>query len=210
MKIFAMRPPARRVRRTPEEARQLILDTAQALIARTGPEGLRLQDIAAAAGISHPLILHHFGSRAGLVRALTQRAAVELKDRLVAAMTQPEYAIGEQLDRVFEAFRGGLAQRLAWLAVADPGGDEARHAMTLREITDTLHRRRLATAAPGREIAREDTEWLIHLIATAAFGEAMYGEQLRRSAGIEDGEEGARRFRHWLAALVRAHVERQR
>ena len=56
------------VRRTPDEAWRLILDAAQAAIARTGPEGLRLHDIATAAGISHPLILHHFGSRAGLVR----------------------------------------------------------------------------------------------------------------------------------------------
>ncbi|HXO92467.1 MAG TPA: hypothetical protein VN849_16890, partial [Stellaceae bacterium] len=47
----------KRLRRTPEEARRLILETAQNLIARTGPEGLRLQDIAAGAGISHSLIL---------------------------------------------------------------------------------------------------------------------------------------------------------
>ena len=68
----------KRVRRTPDEARRLILDTAQAAIARTGPEGLRLHDIAAAAGVSHPLILHHFGNRAGLVRALTRVAVAEL------------------------------------------------------------------------------------------------------------------------------------
>src|SRR5215468_7163932 len=66
---------AKRLRRTPEEARRLILETAQALVASTGPEGLRLQDIAAAAGISHPLILHHFGSREGLVHELTREAA---------------------------------------------------------------------------------------------------------------------------------------
>src|SRR5271169_2287592 len=119
---IAIAKRAKRQRRTPEEARRLILETAQALNASTGPQGLRLQDIAAAAGISHPLILHHFKSRAGLVRALTREAAAELKDRLVAAMTQPEYSIGEQLDQVFDAFRGGLAQRLAWLAVEDPEG----------------------------------------------------------------------------------------
>ena len=81
----------KRLRRTPEEARQLILDTAQVLIARNGPEGLRLQDIAAAAGISHPLILHHFGSRAGLVRALARRATAELRDRLITAINAPDY-----------------------------------------------------------------------------------------------------------------------
>src|SRR6516225_8991123 len=119
---IAIAKRAKRQRRTPEEARRLILETAQALIASTGPEGLRLQDIAAAAGISHPLILHHFGSREGLVRALTRQAAAELRDKLVAAMASSEYSIEQQLDRVFDAFRDGMAQRLAWLVTVDPGG----------------------------------------------------------------------------------------
>jgi AcrR family transcriptional regulator len=197
--------PARRVRRTPEEAKRLILETAQALVARTGPQGLRLQDIAAEAGISHPLILHHFGSRAGLVRALTREAAAELKDRLVAAMTQPEFSLGEQLDQVFDAFRGGLAQRLAWLMVEDPDGGPANNPMILREIADTLHARRVAAAAPGSPVAREDTEFLIHLVAITAFGEAMYGGQLRQSAGIDGGEVTLGQFRAWFAALLREH-----
>ena len=79
-----MHASAKRARRTPEEARRLILETAQQLIARAGPEGLRLQEIAAAAGISHPLILHHFGSREGLVRALTQHELSEEPHDLIA------------------------------------------------------------------------------------------------------------------------------
>jgi AcrR family transcriptional regulator len=204
-----MMKPLRRVRRSPEEAKRLILETAQALVARTGPQGLRLQDIAAAAGISHPLILHHFGSRAGLVRALTREAATELRDRLVASMTQPEYSIGEQLDQVFDAYRGGLAQRLAWLAAEDPEGGQANNAMILREIADTLHARRVATAPPGSEIARSDTEWLVHLVAIAAFGEAMYGTQLRRSAGIDESTASIREFRAWFAALIAEHDGRR-
>jgi TetR/AcrR family transcriptional regulator, repressor for neighboring sulfatase len=201
-----MSDPARRVRRTPEEARRLILDTARALIAETGPEGLRLQDIAAAAGISHPLILHHFGSRAGLVRALTRQAVGELKDRLVAAMTQPEYSPGEGIDRVFDAFRGGLALRLAWLAIEDPHGD-TNTSQVLSEIADVLHARRLNAAGPSAPPPREDTEFLVHLVAAAAFGDAIYGAQLRKSAGIADDEEGARRFRQWFADLLRVHGE---
>src|SRR3979409_753119 len=80
-----MNERARRGRWPPQD------EQARKLVARPGPQGLRLQDIAAEAGISHPLILHHFGSRAGLMRALTREAAAELKDRLVVAMTQPEY-----------------------------------------------------------------------------------------------------------------------
>ena len=201
----------KRVRRTPDEARRLILDAAQAAIARTGPEGLRLQDIAAAAGISHPLILHHFGSRAGLVRELTREATLELRDKLVAAMTAGEYSIEDQLDRVFDAFRGGLAQRMAWLATVssqgDPGADQSGSTMILKEIADYVHARRQAIAPPGVAAPREDAEWMVHLIAIAALGDALVGAQLYRSAGIEGGSETDRRFRAWLAELIRGSVQ---
>ena len=183
----------------------MILETARELVDRTGPQGLRLQDIAAAAGISHPLILHHFASRAGLVRALNRQAASELRDRLVAAIAQPHYSLEAQLDQVFDAFRGGLAERLAWLAMEDPDGGDADNPMILGEIGDIVHARRVAAAAPGGAPPRSDTDWLIHLVAVAAFGEALHGAKLRRSAGLDPGEESARRFRQWLAALIRRH-----
>ena len=195
----------KRRRRTPEEARRLILETAQALIASTGPEGLRLQDIAAAAGISHPLILHHFGSREGLVRALTRHAAAELRDKLVAAMASSDYSIEQQLDRVFDAFRDGLAQRLAWLMTVDPGGRAEQTEMIMRDIADNLHVRRISTSPPGAAIERSDTDALVHLVATAAFGDALFGAHLNRSAGLPVTGETDRRFRLWLAALIRAH-----
>jgi len=195
----------KRQRRTPEEARRLILEAAQALIVTTGPEGLRLQDIAAAAGISHPLILHHFGSREGLVRALTRQAVAELRDKLVAAMASSEYSVEKQLDRLFNAFRDGLAQRLAWLATVDPGSGTEGNQLIMRDIADTLHARRVARAPPGVAITRDDTDALIHLVATAAFGDALYGAQLRRSAGLPATSETDRSFRLWLAGLIRAH-----
>jgi len=110
---------------------------------------------------------------------------------------------------VFDAFRGGLAQRLAWLAFEDPDGGPANNPLLLREIVDTLHTRRVAAAAPGNEIARSDTEWMIHLVAVAAFGEAMYGAHLRKSAGIEEGEDSARQFRDWFAMLIRERGPRR-
>jgi AcrR family transcriptional regulator len=200
-----MRASVRRSRRSPEEARRLILDTARELIARAGPEGLRLQEIAAAAGISHPLILHHFGSREGLVRALVQEAVGELRDKLIAAMGSGEASLEQQLDQVFNAHRDGLAQRLAWLATIDPTGKEAGPATIMRDIADSLHARRIAAAPPGAEPERADTEALIHLIAIAAFGDAMIGARLRRSAGLPATRQTERRFRAWLAALIREH-----
>lgn len=198
----------KRLRRTPEQARQLILDAARDLIARSGPEGLRLQEIAAAAGISHPLILHHFGSREGLVRALVQEAVAELRDRLIGAMNSAEYSLEQQLDQVFEAYRDGLAQRLAWLATIDPTGEAVSPATIMRDIAASLHASRVAAAPPGMAPDRADSEMLVHLIAVAAFGEAIVGMRLWRSAGLSPTGDTERRFRAWLAALIREHSVR--
>jgi len=198
----------KRLRRTPEEARRLILETAQELIADTGPEGLRLQEIAARAGISHPLILHHFGSREGLVRALTAQAAGELRDRLIAAMASGGASLEQQLDRVFDAFRDGLAQRLAWLATLGPDGGGTGASTIVRDIADVLHARRVAAAAPGAVVERADSEALIHLVAAAAFGDAIFGPRLHRSAGASATGETDRRFRSWFATLIRDHIRR--
>jgi AcrR family transcriptional regulator len=193
----------KRLRRTPEEARRLILDTAQELIARNGPEGLRLQEIAAAAGISHPLILHHFGSREGLVRALVQEAVAELRDKLIAAMGSAESSLEQEFDHVFDAYRHGLAQRLAWLATIDPSGETVGPATIMRDIADSLHARRTAAAPAGAAPDRADTEMLVHLIAVAAFGDAIVGRRLWRSAELPAADDTDRRVRAWLAALIR-------
>ena len=203
-----MHASAKRLRRTPEEARRLILETAQELIARAGPEGLRLQEIAAAAGISHPLILHHFGSREGLVRALVHQAVGELRDKLIASVGSADYSLEQQLDQVFDAFRDGLAQRLAWLATIDPAGPEADAAMIMRDIADSLHARHVAAASPGLARERADTESLIHLIAVAAFGDAILGPRLRRSAGLPPTSDAEHRFRAWFADLLRERPKR--
>ena len=57
-------------RRTAEETRAAILDAAERRLKASGPASIRLQDVAAEAGISHPAVLHHFGSREGLVQAV--------------------------------------------------------------------------------------------------------------------------------------------
>ena len=56
-------------RQTAPERREAVLEAAAQAFARGGLYGTSTEDIAAAAGISHPLILHHFASRAGLVPA---------------------------------------------------------------------------------------------------------------------------------------------
>jgi AcrR family transcriptional regulator len=51
-----------------------ILDAAIAVIARSGVRGLRVEDVAATAGVAVSLLYYHFGTRNGLVRAALDHA----------------------------------------------------------------------------------------------------------------------------------------
>src|SRR5450432_3158548 len=75
-RVQRKRPVARAVtrrRRTSDEARAAILDAAERRLVSSGPAGIRLQEVAADVGVSHPTVLHHFGSREALVREVCER-----------------------------------------------------------------------------------------------------------------------------------------
>src|SRR6266700_2653640 len=56
-----------------QATRELLMVTAERLIAMNGVEGVTLREIQAAAGQSNSsVITYHFGSQAGLVRALLE------------------------------------------------------------------------------------------------------------------------------------------
>ena len=110
------RPPARRKRRTAKEARHAILEAAQKRLAECGPEEIRLQDIASDLGISHPAILHHFGSRDALMRELSRHSLRALNADLVEVLRSSADAdLSGWLERVFVTLGDrGHARLLAW------------------------------------------------------------------------------------------------
>ena len=196
----------KRIRRTAEDARRQILDAAELRLAQSGPAGIRLQDVAADLGISHPVILHHFGSREGLIRALTHRAVVELKDKLMVAIESSDVHTEDILGEVFNAFRGGLAQRLAWLAIAGTDEDHEQHDMVTLDIVRTIQAQRVAAAPPGKVIDEQDTKSIVYLVTAAAFGDAIFGAQLRRRAGLDADAAASTAFQRWLAKLLQCHM----
>ncbi|MDH3687669.1 MAG: TetR/AcrR family transcriptional regulator [Myxococcales bacterium] len=201
-----------RVRRTAEEARRLILDAAEKRLADGGPEGLRLQEIARDVGVSHPAILHHFESRAGLVTALARRATERLEAELLEALAAPatENTVVGIVDRLFEALTDtGQGRLLAWLALSGEGGAslEQERRDTLRTLADAIHTRRCEAAreqgSPEPEL--EDSEFVVRLAAAAMLGEGAAGSQLDRGLGANDTEH-AQRFRAWFGRLLLGHV----
>ncbi len=176
-------------------------------MARTGPGGLRLQEVAKAAGVSHPAILHHFGSREGLIRALNRRTIEALGEALRAQMEAPEPGNGNGVRASFAAYRGGFAQRIVWLLQSGAlMSDQPVGPGLASEMAERLHAIRCAHAPPGREPDRADSEAVIHLIVVAALGDALIGAQMRRAT--DQAEETRRRsaFEDWLSALINTHL----
>ena len=202
------RPSGKRVRRTAEEARRLILDAAEERLARQGPEGLRLQDIARDIGISHPAILHHFESREGLVRALIARANTQLRDTMLTALGSghANSDAADHIGHVFEALSDrGTARLLSWLLLTGRATENSATHNIMGEIVDALQARRSEYAElKGKPTPdREDTLFMAMLTANAAFGEAIVGRQLAEAVGLD--QDGIKRFRNWFARLLNEH-----
>jgi TetR/AcrR family transcriptional regulator, regulator of cefoperazone and chloramphenicol sensitivity len=85
-------------------ARAVIRNRALELFAQRGTDAATVRDIAAAAGVSPALVLHHYGSKAGLVEAVNEHVAGVFDDALEALAERPEELTSDPVAA------GGLAE----------------------------------------------------------------------------------------------------
>ncbi|MFF2651904.1 TetR/AcrR family transcriptional regulator [Streptomyces sp. NPDC058045] len=84
-----------------EERRRQLIGVALDLFSHRPPDAVSIDEIAAAAGISRPLVYHYFPGKLGLYEAALQRAA----DDLVERFTEPHQGpLGARLLRVMNRF----------------------------------------------------------------------------------------------------------
>ncbi len=199
------RTAAARRRLPAEEARARILEAAERKLSAVGPEGLRLTELAAELGISHPAILHHFGSREELMLAVITRATARLNARLTEAIESRAQGHSAILDMIAEYYgTEGNARLIAWLVLS---GRSARSrargagARPLQRLIESAHAMR-QQAHPNRPTDYADTEFRSQLTALALLGEAIFGDVIRAASGDETGPEASRDFRRRLARLL--------
>jgi AcrR family transcriptional regulator len=146
----------------PLDRRQAILDAAIAVIARRGVRGLRVEQVAAEAGVAVSLIYYYFANRNGLVKATldhaneraAKKAAGSVEAILLAELDESAHDTsvvwGEvQASAVFEpALRDGLREASrTWTAiVADAIGSAGAQdsAERLTALVDGLSARWLS------------------------------------------------------------------
>jgi AcrR family transcriptional regulator len=184
-------PKPKAKRRSPDEARALLMDAAEGLFAERGPDAFGLRDIARKAGVSHGLITHYFKTYDGLVEAVFARradriaaavvarleqaagapAAHELITLLLAAVSEPAH-----LRLVAWAALSGRAQSIDFLPGRRRGlrpiADAILHAATLRA-------ERAGTPAP----TKDDVDYAIVLALSATYGYGLGRTPFMRALG---------------------------
>ena len=199
----------KRIRRTAEEAKAMILDAAEKRLRDLGPSGIKLQELAADVGVSHPAILHHFGSRDGLVEAVVRRALDALRTTILDELRK-QLKGDVDLPAILDAAFGILTERgharlVAWLVLEGKNPrDETR---LMRALAEAGHVRMVAGGwTEGRHFEFEDMLFTVMLVASAGLGIGVVGDAMRHSSGVE-GDTGVElRFRRWFSALLARYL----
>ena len=85
------RPVTReRVRMTGQQRREQLLDVGRRLFAEKGFEAVSVEEIAAKAGVSKPVVYEHFGGKEGLYAVLVDREMTYLLGSITDALTEPD------------------------------------------------------------------------------------------------------------------------
>ena len=190
----------KRVRRSPEEARELILSTAADRLATIGLSGLNISGVAEAAGMSHATVIHHFGSTTAMRQALLSHMTTELLSDVREALARqdsPEQVLAGLFQKLARNNHGRLA---AWLTLehqdvsiseAVDGHNEGVEVL-FSGMIDAIAEKEGAT-----DEARQKARLRVFLIATAAMGLGVCGSALASLIGLSDDDLTT--FPRWLA-----------
>ena len=192
----------RRSRRTPEEARRLVLGAAAARLAEHGLKGLNVVDVAKDAGMTHATVLHHFGSAEKMQRALVQEmTATLLQDLMIALDGKGDLDGGELCDLLFDALsRKGHGKLIAWASATDQ-----RIAEEFRDARGALFGELVQSLSTRLQMSEATARRMVYLTATSALGAALTGAALARRRGMSREEAGA--FPEWLSKQMDRGIE---
>jgi len=191
-----------RKRRDAVTTREEILEAACRRVAEYGPDGLRLADIARDVGVTHALILHHFGSRDGLIMALINKVAKDLVEQVVRKLPTIGQAPRDQAPKVNAVFEVLADQRygklVAWALQERPSEvAQTVHGFVDRMIDAAIvYQRNRAGGVPDAAWELNLTRW-VRLVCMAAMGESV----ARLIAPQREGDDD-QAYRLWLSNMM--------
>jgi AcrR family transcriptional regulator len=181
----------------PDQRRAVIAEAAGRLFGERGYDGTRLDDVAAAAGVTKPILYRHFADKEGLYLALLERHRDDL-DRFVVP---DEETLEERVRAVLEVWLTYVeAHAYAWrMLFRDTGGGPAVQAFRLE-----VHARARAVLAGmigalGADIPEREREPLGELLSMGMASLVLWWTE-ERTVGRADVLDALARV--WTRLLV--------
>jgi AcrR family transcriptional regulator len=200
-----------RIRRSPDEARRLILEAAEKRLAEGGPDAVRVQKIAADLGITDAAIYHHFETREGLLDALARFGARQLKtaiEELLAGFAADSTDVQAIAVLALETFeKRGYARLVLWLSLHEIPSDRGSGmfdglGVTFERIVLAAH-----PAAPDKATLARQARFLASLLVMVVFADPLLGTISRRSLGLGGDRETTLEFRAWFVDALAKLLE---
>ena len=173
-----------RKRLSPEESRLAALEAARELLIESGPQAVTLKAVAARIGRTHANLLHHFGSAAGLQKALIATMAESITAKIGAAALKArdsDQNPREVVDMTFDAFdTEGAGQLASWMILS--GNQDALNPIleAIHRLVDDLSIQLSDSKGGDRPAIREETLQLVLM----ALGDALLGAPMARALGL--------------------------
>jgi len=166
-----------RKRLSQEESRTAAIVAARQLLREEGAAAVTLKAVAARIGRTHANLLHHFGSAAGLHRALAESIAKTVADSIHEAIVQRrrgEAQVRDVVDAMFDAFRTEqVGELIGWIALT-------RQREALTPVTDTVAAILADFRAEGDMRAMDQ---VILGLVLLAIGDSLVGPEIAAATG---------------------------
>ncbi len=163
-----------RKRLSQEESRTAALEAARNLLVEMGPQAVTLKAVSGRIGRTHANLLHHFGSAAGLQKALAKYQAETICATIAEAVIASRSGIGtprDVVDMTFDAFdKEGGGALASWMLLN--GNEDALDPIVeaIHNIVDELH-----------EFGTGSMSEVTHVLVLMALGDALMGSALTAS-----------------------------
>ena len=171
-----------RNRLTQDVSRAAAVAAARGLLLDQGAAAITLKAVAGKIGRTHANLLHHFGSVAGLHRALAEDIAVTVSASITSAIASRRKGLATErdvVDAMFDAFADqGAGELIGWIALT-------RQRDALKPMIDTIAAIVADFAAAGDQRPMDKVTLGLVLLAV---GDSLVGEEVAEGTGQARGE----------------------
>jgi AcrR family transcriptional regulator len=167
-----------RKRLSPDQSRAAAVAAARQLLRDEGVAAVTLKAVAAKIGRTHANLLHHFGSAAGLHRALAEDIAATVSESINEAIgkrRRGEASERDVVDAMFDAFTDErVGELIGWIALT-------RQREALEPVVDTIRTivEEFRAAGDTRPMDRVTLGLVL-----MAIGDSLAGDEIAAASGL--------------------------